>query len=372
MILWLRASRGGQLGLDEIASDPPTCGVGIESIDDVVRRESFAEIVSLHAAATEIEHRREAIMADAHARAQALIDEAQAQAATLREQAQREYETAAERGYEAGREQGLAEWYERCARSAAGQRRVQSLLRERIVELVVDATEQIVRNVDVSALFARSAEVVERLVEGSTYLRVRVHPDDESAAVAEFDRLAAIWRERGHGVAVTVLADRAVARGACLCESDLGTVDASLDTQLAALRAAVTRAVTRTNAPNGADADAIETDTETALVPSEGQQDAAALAFDADEQADWTDRADECDAEHGPGSGRLAGAAHAYDRQRQTEADESAQGDADGETTEAEYGQDGEPHDDPFAIPWLGDPEYDRLAHPDHHVAGHS
>ena len=369
MIIWLRARNGGQHGIDEIASEPQACGVGIESHDDVVRRESFAAIVDLDAAAQEIEHQREAIMAEAHARAQALVDEAQAEAAGLREDARHEYETAAARGYESGREQGLAEWYERCARSAAGQRRVQSLLRERIVELVVDATEQIVRNVDVSALFARSAEVVERLVEGSTYLRVRVHPDDEAAAVGEFDRLAAIWRERGHGIAVTVLADRAVARGACLCESDLGTVDAGLDTQLAALRAAVTRAVARTAAPNAAEADAADADADAALEQNDGgQDDAAVLAFSVDEEADFVD---EDDAEDFSRAGRIAGAVHEDDARQQTDAEEPAD-DEPIDATAQEHAQDSEPHDDPFAIPWLGDPDYDRVAHPDYHVAGHS
>ncbi len=311
MILWLRARNGGQHCTDEITFDSQACGVGVESDGDVVRRESFATIVALDAAAQEVERQRDVIVADAHARAEALVAEAEAEAARLRDDARREYETAAARGYESGREQGLTEWYERCARSAAGQRRVQSLLRERIVELVVDATEQIVRDVDVSALFARSAEVVERLVEGSTYLRVRVHPDDEAAAVSEFDRLAALWRERGHGVAVTVVADRAVARGACLCESDLGTVDASLDTQLAALRAAVTRAVARTAAPTV-------------------------------DQADGADAGEEADAD------MLADAA-AQDR-----------------------AEEGEQHDDPLAMPWLGESDYDRIAHPDHHAAGHS
>jgi type III secretion protein L len=317
MILWLRARNGEQHDIDEIRFDSQACGVGVESDDDVVRRESFAAIVGLDAAAQEIERQREGIMADARARAEALLAQAEAEAARLRDDARREYETAAARGHESGRAQGLAEWYERCARSAAGQRRVQSLLRERIVELVVDATEQIVRDVDVSALFARSAEVVERLVEGSTYLRVRVHPDDAAAAVSEFDRLAAIWRERGHGVAVTVVADRAVARGACLCESDLGTVDASLDTQLAALRAAVTRAVARTAAPIG-------------------------------------DEADDADAE---------GEAHA---------DALAEAAVHADAEEGEQHEPHEQHDDPLAMPWLGEPDYDRLARPDHHAIGHS
>lgn len=371
MILWLRARNGDPHSIDEIAPELPACGVGLESDDDVVRREAFAMVLDIDAAAHEIERQREAILADAQARADALLAEAEVEAERVRAQAQDEYETAAERGYHAGRERGLAEWYERSARSAAGQRRVQSLLRERIVELVVDATEQIVRNVDVSALFARSAEVVERLVEGSTYLRVRVHPDDERAAVGEFDRLAAIWRERGHGVAVTVMADRAVARGACLCESDLGTVDASLDTQLAALRAAVTRAVQRTAGANDADLVDAGVDLE-ALADSAAQRAEDTAPEVGNDAARGSDIAtdDEAAPDDEFEAGRRAALARAGQPQDQdepeaaTDAQAASEAEAHGEGTAG----DDEPHHDPYAIPWLGDPEYDRIAHPDHHA----
>jgi type III secretion protein L len=377
MILWLRARNGEQNSIDEMTPDLPACGVGIESDDDIVRREAFSKIVEIDAAAHEIERQRDVILADAQARAQAILEEAQAEAARLREDAEREYKTAAERGHEAGREQGLADWYERCARSAAGQRRVQSLLRERIVDLVVDATEQIVRNVDVSALFARSAEVVERLVEGSTYLRVRVHPADEAAAAGEFDRLAALWRERGHGVAVTVIADRAVARGACLCESDLGTVDASLDTQLAALRSAVTRAVQRTAGPGADEADetaaadgGVELDAPSPSAAQDGHDSHGEYDAQAGPDLEFDDEAaDDGDFGFDIGAGHRAGAVHVHDGHEQADAEEQL----DAETyadAQADAG-DGEQHD-PFAMPWLGDPDYDRIAHPDHHAAGQS
>ncbi len=380
MILWLRARHGDTDSIDEIAPEMPACGVGVESDDDVVRREAFAAVVDLDAAAHEIERQRETILADAQARADALLTEAEAEAERVRAQAQHEYETASERGYEAGRERGLAEWYERCARSAAGQRRVQSLLRERIVELVVDATEQIVRNVDVSALFARSAEVVERLVEGSTYLRVRVHPDDEPAAVGEFDRLAAIWRERGHGVAVSVMPDRAVARGACLCESDLGTVDASLDTQLAALRSAVMRAVQRTGGTNDAnDTDLADPGVDLKALADSASQDAKNAASEAGDGAahrtgtamnDEAGPDDEFEADRRAALSRAGQLEHQdrEDAEDATEAEAAFQADAHSDGAAG----DGEPHHDPYAIPWLGDPDYDRIAHPDHHAGAGS
>jgi type III secretion protein L len=65
-----------------------------------------------------------------------------------------------------------------------------------------------------------------------------------------FEQAAARWHERGRPVPVTIVADRALARGSCLCETDIGSIDASLTVQLDALRMAVRRAT----APTG-DAD---------------------------------------------------------------------------------------------------------------------
>ena len=274
MVIWLRTRNRELSGAGDNADIGAQCGIGVESVDDIVRREAFATIVDLDEAAGEIERLRQTILAEAHAAAEALIAQAKADAESLRDKARREYETAAARGYETGREQALSEWYERSAGTVADQRRIQGMLRERIVEVIVDATEQIVRSEDVAALFARSAEVVERIVEGSTYLRVRVHPDDHESASREFARLAADWRERGHGISVTVVGDRQVEPSSCLCESDLGMVDASLDTQLAALRAAVARAARQTIVAHEEDMDmAAETDANSGKVECDDEYD---------------------------------------------------------------------------------------------------
>jgi flagellar biosynthesis/type III secretory pathway protein FliH len=57
------------------------------------------------------------------------------------------------------------------------------------------------------------------------------------AALAEFDV------QTGLGKLARVVADETLAQDACLLESELGTVDASLSTQLQAIRNAVTDAV---------------------------------------------------------------------------------------------------------------------------------
>src|SRR5262249_54371045 len=121
--------------------------------------------------------------------------------------------------------------------------RVQKSMRNRMAELVMLAVEQLVRAESAQALFARATDTIDRIVEGSANLRVSVHPADLEAARAAFGEFEARLRLLGPPVPLAVTADPRLAPGACVCESDLGIVDASVSTQLDSMRAAIVRAL---------------------------------------------------------------------------------------------------------------------------------
>jgi type III secretion protein L len=239
MVIWLRNHNIEWSGDPCAATD-----IGVCEDDDILRREAYASIVALEAAGAACRERHDAVLAAAQERAREIVALAEEEARALKEQAERAFSEAEQRGYEAGKTQALSEWYARVAQQASEQRAMHEMLRTRMAELVVVAVEQIVRSEDRSALFARSATVIDRIAEGCTSLKVRVHPDDYEAAAREFGRFTDEMRQRGRMAPVTVTIDGQLDRGACLCESDLGVVDASLTTQLAAIREAVQRALT--------------------------------------------------------------------------------------------------------------------------------
>lgn len=238
MVIWLR-NHNVELTGDPIAS----ADIGVFEDDDILRREAYASIVALEAAGKACRDRHSAIIAAAQDRAMEIVAQAEDEARAVKEEARRALAEAEQRGYEAGKTQALSEWYARVAQQTSEQRAMHDMLRERMAELVVVAVEQIVRSEDRGALFARSATAIDRIAEGCTSLKVRVHPDDYEAAAREFGRFTDEMRQRGRMAPVTVMIDRALDQGACLCESDLGVVDASLATQLAAIREAVERAL---------------------------------------------------------------------------------------------------------------------------------
>jgi len=243
MVIWLRNPHVELNGEVRALTD-----VGLVEEGDILRREVYASVVALDEAGEVCRREHEAVLAEARRRASEIVERAEQEALVLIEQAQQDYADAERRGYEAGTTQAIGDWHARVAQHASEQRDMHVLLRERLAELVVMAVEQIVRSEDTGALFARSTTALDRIAEGCGYLKVRVHPDEYESAAAEFGRFADERRARGRMAPVTVIADRELAPGACICESDLGMVDASLATQLAAVRAAVERALERETA----------------------------------------------------------------------------------------------------------------------------
>jgi type III secretion protein L len=215
---------------------------------DIVRAEEFAALIELDAACETLAEARDALLADAHARAQQIVAEANAQAAQLCDNARRQYRDAAQEGYRAGSERALTDWFERLAQAENAHANLQARMRERLAGIVISAVEQIIRVEQRDLLFERALSEVDRIADGAAYLRVIVHPEDLAIAQQTFSRLSARWRELGQNFPLYVAANLDVQPGNCVCESDLGTIDASLDTQLRAMRDAVSRVLKRASA----------------------------------------------------------------------------------------------------------------------------
>lgn len=233
MVIWLKSHR--------TALEPDTSPVGAHG--DVISRDAFGALMQIDEAYAQLAADRETILAEAGLEAENILAAAREQAQSIVTEAQREYGTAAERGYRDGERRALSEWMERLALSHADERRLQAKMRERLAQIVTVAVEQIVSVQESQSLFDKALSAVDRIVEGATYLRVSVNPADYEVANNAFERLAARWRELGRPFPLSVVADKRLPAGSCLCESDFGAVDASLATQLRAMRSAVSRAL---------------------------------------------------------------------------------------------------------------------------------
>lgn len=233
MVIWLKSDRHYDVA--------GAARVGLHS--DVIPREAFGTLLEIDGAYAQAQADREAALAQAHAQAQAIVANARLEAQALLDDARAQYEEAAAAGYQDGEERALADWVARQADACTQARALQIKMRERLAQIVTVAVEQIVQVQQSAQLFEKALSTVDRIVEGATYLRVSVSPEDYETAREAFDRLSERWRELGRPFSVSVLADKRLAAGSCLCESDFGAVDASLATQLRAMRSAVSRAL---------------------------------------------------------------------------------------------------------------------------------
>jgi type III secretion protein L len=224
---------------------PGESAARVGAASDVIPAEEFGALLTIEQAYARLKADQQEAIERAKEEASALIDTARESAQQILDEARREYETAAERGYREGEQRALSEWMERLAELADSERRMQVRMRERLAQIVTIGIERIVQVQHSDALFERALEVVDRIVEGAAYVRVVVSEVDHDKACIAFERLAARWREMGRPFPLTVIADRKLPPGSCICESDFGSIDASLATQLRAMRTAITRTLKR-------------------------------------------------------------------------------------------------------------------------------
>lgn len=179
------------------------------------------------------------IVAQARAQASQLVDEANRQADSVREQAAQAADDEYKRAYDEGRHEAAQEWHTRLAELQAAHDALFDGMEDRLAAIVAIAVERIVRAEPREAAFSRALQGVREAMRDAGSARLRVHPDEAPAAQAALAADAALLAE---GPRVVVEADPALPPGACIFESPWGQLDASLDVQLAGMRAALQRA----------------------------------------------------------------------------------------------------------------------------------
>jgi type III secretion protein L len=171
--------------------------------------------------------------------AQGLLAEAERKAQAILAAAREVFHQEQQRGYREGVAEGKQQMAAELASLSANAARTLQSLEEKIVATVMKALASILRGVDDKVFFAEALRQVSVSLRGEKFLALRVCPAQEQAAL---EALSAIGRELGTPNFINVIAEPSMALGACVIATEAGTVDASLDTQLAAIRKSITHA----------------------------------------------------------------------------------------------------------------------------------
>lgn len=160
--------------------------------------------------------------------------------AEVAEQRRRAYEAAFEQGRKDGEADGQKARAALLAEAAATAREFWRNSERRLVDIAMEAVRRIVGEFEDAELAAAMVRQLLGELADEGRIRIRVAPDQARTIrdrIQEF-RNAAIGAD-----AIDVVADAAIARGACRMETELGFVETSVDAQLEALRTAIGNAL---------------------------------------------------------------------------------------------------------------------------------
>ena len=146
---------------------------------------------------------------------------------------------AAEDAYRKGLTKAAQEAAQRWTLTEVDRARLLASVQPALAAMVADAVAVLAKEIDRDAFIARALELLQSSLRTASWARVRVPPEAVETAESALRKLQS---HTGLGMIARVVADESLAHDGCVLESDLGTVDASLDTQLRAICNAIANA----------------------------------------------------------------------------------------------------------------------------------
>ena len=173
-------------------------------------------------------------------KANEILDQAHQKASEIIAQAYEIHEAMKKQGYEDGLEEGRLEHAEKIMDTAMKAIDYFESMEKSIAGLVTRCLEKVIGEIDDEELILRIVRSGLAIARNEKRVAVRVSVDDLEAVKDATSRLLQAYP----GISVLdITADSRLSRGACLLESELGVVDASLNTQLEAIKRAIAKRI---------------------------------------------------------------------------------------------------------------------------------
>ena len=169
--------------------------------------------------------------------ANAVLDAARERVADMERKAGEAYERRREEGYRDGVEEGRLEHAEKVMETVLSSVEYIEGIEATLVNVVAVAVRKVIGEIDENERIVRIVRNALVTVRNQQHVTIRVAPADEKAVR---EGLASMLASVPGGASfLDGVPDARLERGACLLESELGVVDASLETQLKALENAL-------------------------------------------------------------------------------------------------------------------------------------
>ena len=161
-----------------------------------------------------------------------LLAEARAQAEEIRNQARAEYEAEKKRGYQEGEKQAQLELSEKMFDMATGTVDYFANVEGEVTEIVLTSVRRVLDSFSDDDLVVKATRKVLHALSGERHIKMRVSPDIEEKVT---ERIVEILEGLPHSTFLEVVSDARLSGSGCILESELGTVESSVDLQFQAL-----------------------------------------------------------------------------------------------------------------------------------------
>ena len=210
-------------------SEPIVAGKRILRPEEFLTARGFEELIR------DGEAKAEATVADAVAKAKKIVADAHGEAKKIVDSAAAAREEEKKRGYGEGLLDGKKEMVARMAELAKKEMGNFMAFEESVLNIVMRSIRRIIGEFGDEERIRSLVRNALAVVRNQKKITLKVHPDDAGAArYGVADVLAAAGD--GGGQLIEVVADGRLEKNSCTMETELGTIDAGLDTQLAAIR----------------------------------------------------------------------------------------------------------------------------------------
>lgn len=171
---------------------------------------------------------------------QRILEAARHEADLIRQEAQQEYERKRQEGFQKGQEEGKAEISERIVETLGQSAAYFSKVEDAMVDMVVRSIRNVLGEMNQREIVER---VVHRALESTrneSHVTVRVSP---SQAEWLKTRVNSILQSFPKVQFLNIQPDNRLPEDGCVLETEIGVVDATLETQLKAIEKALIRAM---------------------------------------------------------------------------------------------------------------------------------
>lgn len=165
--------------------------------------------------------------------AEEILGAAQKRAQDILEQARQEVQKQKKQAYEEGLEEGRLEHTEKIMETVLSSVEFIEGIESQLVHVVNMSIRKILGELDQKDLIVRIVRNALQSVHQQQKVTLRVAPEDEQTLREHLTPM--LQSSPGHGSFLDIIADVRLQTNSCLLESELGVIDASLETQLKAL-----------------------------------------------------------------------------------------------------------------------------------------